>query len=818
MIGIAAGVALLFSVQVAASSIAGSMGQLVEGVAGRATVEVAARRVEGMDQSFATRAQNLGSVRAAAPLLEQRGMLAGTRRTPLTLFGVDTRLERLGGSLVGNVARERKGLGAAGLFVTSAIAERAGVVSGHAVEVEIAGVTRRAIVAGVLDGDAVGGLADTPIAVAPLGLAQRLAGMPGRVSRVLVEPKPGQGARAQAELRALAADRLDVRPSDTEVKLLADAFAPDRRSSTLFMVIAVVIGLLFAYNAMLLAMARRRDQTARLRLVGAERATVVATLAIEALALGLAAALLGLLFGDALSRFALRSVPDQLASGFTLGSQRVVEVRTVALSVAGGLITALIASAKPAIELYRVAPCDATRDGGGRSGAADAGGLRTLRLGFAIAVVSAAVVYVRPSLAPIVMGGLLLGFALILGPVVSAALRVAVRFARRNGDASTAVAVGELKYAPVRASALALIAGGVTLAIVAVSGTRLDLERGVHELLRANFGENDVWVSLDGPANSLTTQQFAPRDLEARLRRIDGVRAVYRHGAAMLDVPGHRMRVASRPSDDPRVLVKREVVVGDPEQAERRIRAGGWIAISESIAREQGFEVGEPAVIHTPTGPRRYRLAAKLGNYGWSSGTMIMNSADFFEAWDTQMPSEFVVRFADGVETKHAIQAVRRVLDPDQALLVNTGVDMRRERIRMLVQGLARMRQIATLILLAGVLALVASMFAAVWQRRRRLANLRALGMGRRALYRSLLVETTLVAALGGAAGFGYGLFVQFFATRWSEVTTGYLSSFHPALGLGAVTFAEVVALTALATMVPALAAVRVAPRPGSAS
>ena len=49
VLGIAAGVALLFAVQVANKSVTGSFEQLSEDIAGRASLEVAARGPQGFD-------------------------------------------------------------------------------------------------------------------------------------------------------------------------------------------------------------------------------------------------------------------------------------------------------------------------------------------------------------------------------------------------------------------------------------------------------------------------------------------------------------------------------------------------------------------------------------------------------------------------------------------------------------------------------------------------------------------------------------------------------------------------------------------------
>ena len=71
VVGVAAGVALLFAVQVAHRSITGSFEEIAHGVAGRATLELAARGPEGFEQRIAEEVEHMPGVKAAAPIFEQ---------------------------------------------------------------------------------------------------------------------------------------------------------------------------------------------------------------------------------------------------------------------------------------------------------------------------------------------------------------------------------------------------------------------------------------------------------------------------------------------------------------------------------------------------------------------------------------------------------------------------------------------------------------------------------------------------------------------------------------------------------------------------
>lgn len=818
LFGIAAGVALLFAVQVASTSLTGGVRQLIEGITGEASVELAARGPEGVDQRLVDRARHLPSVRGAAPVLQRPITVIGPAGSAsLNLVGTDERLASIGGRLVRRFNAKRRELGTLGFFLTSSTAKSIGAQRAGTLTIEVGAKKREVILAGILGADEIGSLKESPVAVAPLGMAQRLAEMRGRISRVLVAPKAGSKAEAMRELKVVAGDGVDVRDSGTEVGLLVDALKPDRQSTALFGAIAVVIGLLFAYNAVLLAMAWRRRFIAYLRLIGADRPTVIATLAFEALVLGVVASLVGLLLGNLLSNLTFKSIPTYLTAGFPLGTQRVIDARSVVLSVVGGLAATFLALARPAYELFRVNPGEAIV--GWRPAAHKGTSLwssRMLWLGLLTIAVTSGLLFLSPKLVPIGIPGLIVGLVLLLGPVLAGLLNAISRVTRERGDVGFALAVEELKGDPGRATALAVIAAISVAALVSIGGARLDLQRGVNELNRDLYETSELWLVPGDLANSFLTRPFAPNPTLDRLRGKSEIKRVSIYRGSLLDVGPRRLLVVARSPQDTRLLARAQVIAGDAELAEQRIRAGGWVALSNLVAKDMGDKrPGDRVVIPTPTGSKSFRLAATLANYRWPSGAIVMNGDDYRRAWHTKAASALAIYLAPGVSPIAGKRAVEQALGPAFALRIQTAGEMVSERDYVVAQGLTRMQQISALMLIAAVLAIVAAMFAAVWQRRARLASLRAIGLYKRELYRALFSETTLVVLLGGIAGLALGLYSQYFASGWAEIVTGYRSPYEPALGLGLTTLAKAVVLTALATAAPAFLAARVAPRVG---
>ena len=140
--GIAAGVALIFAVEVANTSVTGSVQKLVRGVTGDADLQVAARGGTNFEANVEQTVEAIPGVRVAAPALEQRAGLSGPAGSrAIDLIGVTPELGTLGGGLM-------EGLGTHGVRLSDALvlpqplAKSIGVGPGDRARLTIDGRTR----------------------------------------------------------------------------------------------------------------------------------------------------------------------------------------------------------------------------------------------------------------------------------------------------------------------------------------------------------------------------------------------------------------------------------------------------------------------------------------------------------------------------------------------------------------------------------------------------------------------------------------------------------------------------------------------------
>src|ERR1022692_3802557 len=330
-VGVAVAVALVFAVTVANNSITSSASSVVHAVVGPADLQLRARDPNGFEEHLIGSVDHLAGVEHAGLFLEQAATIVGPngRRVTVTFAGASIRLALMDGlsrTLPAGVLSE-------GISLSEATANALGINSQSEVTVDLRGRAIRLNVSAVLGRETAGALSTSKIAITPLFRLQELAGLPHRVSRILVQSQPGHEAAVRAELDKLAGGHLTVAAADQDLSLLGEALRPSNQASELFAGLSALLGFLFAFNAMLLTVPERREAIADLRLDGTPRTAIVQMVLFEALCLGLAACLIGLLGGYALSMWLFHPSVAYLAQTFTLGTSTKIGAQPVVLSI-----------------------------------------------------------------------------------------------------------------------------------------------------------------------------------------------------------------------------------------------------------------------------------------------------------------------------------------------------------------------------------------------------------------------------------------------------------------------------------------------------
>jgi len=771
VVGIAVGVALLFASQVASQSLDGSVRQLSQQLVGGTQYQLDARGPEGFPESITREVSVLPGVTAAMPLLEQQAIVLGPRgQVSVDLIGADPRFANTGGPLLRKFSA-RQLVHDKVIALPAPVAAGIGASAFQDIHVQIGASTVETLLGATLSEADIGGLIDSQVALAPLAYAQKLAGTPGRVSRLYVKVKPGEQAAADAALRKLAAARhLNAVPAEFDARLFSVASAPAQQGENLFSLISAVVGFLFAFNAMLLTVTERRRLIKAMRRRGFTRPTIVQTLVFDALVIGAVATVLGIALGELLSRALFHAAPGYLGFAFPVGGQRFVSFTTIALSVAAGFLAALVGVLAPLRHILALplrSQVEVERQPRGwtvmRVGAGVLGLLITTLIvlfrpqSAVVGVIT--LVIAGLALLPFLFRGIVLGFAWAQRPFRSTATRLAV---------------GELRDTMTSVRSLAVAATGAlaVFGTVAVAGAQHNLQAGLNSATHEWNRAADVWVSPSGDDNSLATTPF-PASVASKLKHLEDVRSVSIYRGSFLNVGDRRVWVIAPPRQSVEPMPSGQVTDGNGEEVNARLRGHGWAVLSEAIAHEMHLHIGESFILPSPQ-PTRLRLAGLSTNGGWPPGAIVLNADDYARAWGSNAASALNVQVAPDRGLGEARLQIIRALGPDSGLAVQTASERGAQWTRLSSQGLARLTQIKIIVLIAAILAMGFVMVSLIWQRRERIGYLKRTGSTRGLLWRSLLFESAVLLGSGCLIGGVVGLYGQLVISHALTVVTGF--------------------------------------------
>ena len=599
--------------------------------------------------------------------------------------------------------------------------------------------------------------------------------------------------------------------ADFDSTVFDQAAGPINQSTSTFAAICALVGFMFAYSAMLLTVHLRQGLVRELRRNGATRLHTVQALLFDALVLGVLACVVGLAFGELLSVTVFHSNTGYLSFGFPVGSRRIVTLQCILVAICGGLLAASIGVLTPLRDIWtrtrRTEPVQARTTHVTRTVGMVLGGLLCL-------AVTTVVLVAAPQSA--VIGVLLLIVALLclLPPVLDGFLVLVDRLPEAIFAGANRLAVIQLRERGSRPRSLAIAATGAIAVFgsVTIQGSHSNLQNGLNRLFHEVTSASSVWVLPFGSQNLLATTPFHATLLPT-LKRLPGVSSVGIYRGSLLEYGDRRVWVLAPPSNAKAPVPADQVVDGSAAVADHELQAGGWAVLSQSLALQDHLHIGQSFTLPAPN-PTTLKLAATSTNLGWPPGAVILGSTDYVRAWDTADPSAYEVALAHGFTAQQVRREIQSAIGPSSGLSVETS--SQRDALQQTAsrQGLGRLNQIASLVLLAGLLATVTAMGAMIWQRRRRFARLKVQGYVTGVLWAALICESASLLIVGCLMGAVFGIYGQLLLSHALLSVTGMPVIFSSRVVTAIGSFLLVSVAGAIIVAVPGHRVASVTPRP----
>lgn len=555
-----------------------------------------------------------------------------------------------------------------------------------------------------------------------------------------------------------------------------------------FAAIALFVSVLVIANTFSILFAQRARDFALLRCVGATRRQVVRSVRVEALVLGAAAALLGLVVGTGLGYGLVALATNALPSG-SMGTPTPSPQWYAGAFAVGVLVTA-VAAWLPTRRVVRVSPLAALRPDDSTSVRTGAGRARVL-LGLAAIATGSVLLGLSISasdpLAMVLGGTAAFSGVLLLGPVlVPALIRAAGGLAGRVAGVPARLAAENAVRNPRRTAATtASLLVGVTLTTAVLVG------------LASSRSAVDTDLDEDYPVDLALTAQRAslPGDVLDEVRAVPGVGSAATLQGAAARVSGAGELPLLAPTD------VAPIVHGAPG-LESPAPGEVWLPAEHAGRREVTVQVGDRSEV----------LRVRSGD-GWGDAALV---APATLAALTDAPTTYAVwvRAAEGVDVEDLAGDLDALAQPADATLHN-GL---RERHWVTLQLDILTGTVVALLGIAVVIALVGignTLGLSVLERRRENSLLRALGLTRRQLRATLAAEALLLSVVATVLGTVIG--VTFAWVSLQALVEAAVDQAPLVLPWGQLVTVVLVAAVAglLSSLLPARQAARTAPAAG---
>ncbi len=757
-LGVALGVAVLFAGLATNAAIESSVESTVGDLVGRSQLRVAAFGDAGLSPATQRTIAETPGVRITAPAIQLRTYLgpdieAGeTLPPPVTVVGVDPAAEAQLHQLhiiTGSMLRERTEPSA---MITEQLADEDGLTLGSPLTMQGSGDRQTFRVIAILAGDGpVNGLYGR-IVVVPLQVAQGIFEVPA-VHRVDV------GLEEDADPIAVAAaleDRLRLEPyvlsTPGEIAAaLRGSTSEFQATTSLIAAIALFAGAFLAFNTLSMTVVEQVRSVGLLRAAGASRRQVTGFMLTQAAVLGAFGSLVGVGLGALL---AVGMVTYVRTVGSVTLERPPIPPDAMVIAFLVGLGVTIAAALEPARRAGRIQPVEALKANLDMPAARRA---RLRWLAGVFVVVSLVGLLVAPRGAGViqllVVYAILLAGTLLIPVVLPAVARLAgipfavlLRLEER-------LARGSVTRDPGR-TALTLGALTIGLGMIVALG-------GVGQHARAAAG---AWIADVLPGELLLTSirpVAADEGIEAEiLAAVPSIARISPIATFDIAVDGVRADAAAVVGADLAADGRLQFTAGDRGAALAAIDAGGATIVPAGLAARMGLDLGQVLTVPTATGQALdLRVAGVVERsipgasgeallVGWSDATTLgVGGADAFAVrFAPEAPAGARETLRD-IATTHALDFV--TLDRIQG-----AVDDALGRIFGLFDALA-----AVAVVIAA-LGIVNTLTMNVVERVREIGILRAAGMTRRQVWRSVVVEAGILGLAGAILGTVLGLIV----------------------------------------------------------
>ena len=770
VLGVALGVAVVVSIDLANQSAKRAFSLSIEAVAGRATHSIVGGP-SGLSEDVYRRLRLESGLRKLAPVVEgyayvpmgDSESLGETYGRSFKLLGIDPFAEgpfRPYLSETTNLDIGQLVTRPSAALISSDTAQVLGVASGGDLEVSIGGIRRGVQIVGLLEpGDELSREALADLLVVDIATAQELMDVNGRLSRIdLILPEPAEPAIER--IRAVLPPGVHIERTSARSESVAQLTQAFDLNLTALSLLALFVSTFLIYNTVTFSVLQRRNLIGTLRAVGVTRGEIFTLVLGEALLIGVVSAALGVLLGIFLGHGMVNIITQTINDLFFVVSVRQLTIPVSVLFKGAllGIFATLAAAIVPALEATSVSPKTAmTRS------TVESVIYKTLRptafIGALILAIAAGLLLIPTRSLLVGFGGLaalVLGFAFIMPATTILILKVLSPMAGRSFGLMGTMATRSTS-ASLSRTAVAITALTVAISVSVGIGTMVQSFRGTVERWLETSLRADIYVSPPSPLRSRVEATLSPAVVD-RLLAAPGIvgfstfrtaQVESSHGQIQLVALGTNFETFNRPN---------RFKEGNPSEIWEDFQSGEAVLVSEPYAFHNQLALGSTVQLQTDYGQRSFVVAGIYFDYSSGNGVVMVSRNAYESFWTDDGISSLGLDIDSGDDIDRVIEQLYQVAGQAQDLWIRSNQDLRMASLDVFDRSFTITSVIKVLAMVVAFVGVLGALMALQLDRRRELGTLRAIGFTPAQIWSLVTSQTVLMGLIAGFLALPLGM------------------------------------------------------------
>ena len=800
--GIALGVSVFVSVQLAIHTAIESFNASVDHVSGKANLQITSFG-RGFSEEVYLKVKKVPGVKAATPVIQYVSKMDEPIGEPLYLLGIDVFSDQPFREYQFD-EYEQEGLlflkDPHAIAITEKLAHRNGLKKGDKIALIVGSKKVIFTITHLLKMEGPAKSMEGNFGLLDIASAQEALERVGLIDRIdLMVDKSLSIEAIESELKKVISPGVEIRRSDTRSGQIEKMVSAFHLNLTALSFISIVVGMFLIYNAISISVIQRRREIGILRSLGLTRPQVLSLFIGEAAWIGCLGSLIGIGMGIGLAKVMLYLVSRTITALYILvKAEHLLISPTVLMTGFGmGVLASVLSSIGPAKEASKIAPKEALALGTleikikTRLSHFSLIGIGFLILAFIFAIQKP--IYHRPLFGFLSALLILIGISFLIPPVATLLNRLLAPLLCFLFGSEGKLASRYIQDSMVR-----------TVITIAALMTALSMLISISIMILSFRKTVDLWVeqSINGdvfifPGSYSITGYSAllPMEVSRALPSLPGVKAVDSFRALEVEYQGQPALIASV---DGEVFLNMKVIRftrGNPRGILQQFAAGQAILVTESFSLRHHVKAGDRLKLNTPQGEKEFLVSGVFYDYSSDWGMVLFEKKLFQSLWNDETLHSAGIYLKEGVSQEDFKEILRERYSKPYRLFVVSHRELRKEVLKIFDQTFAITYALEFIAIIVAILGIINSLNALIIERQRDIGILRAVGAFQRQIEKTTLIEAGMIGffsnVLGLLCGFllsilliyvinkqSFGWTIQFSIPLWSLIESWLIVMF----------------------------------------